>query len=68
MNLFYRSRDVYHTCYDLSGLSVAQNSPCSLVIGPKHVNYVELVHPLYNLVISSAMEGLTHFGLLPIPH
>ncbi|XP_033214096.1 protein farnesyltransferase subunit beta [Belonocnema kinseyi] len=62
-----KSRDVYHTCYDLSGLSIAQNSPLPLIIGPDYINSVEPIHPLYNLAISSAQEGLTYFGSLPLP-
>lgn len=63
----FRPRDVYHTCYALSGLSVAQNSPVPVVIGKRQTNAVEIVHPVYNLVQSSASAALNYFNKLTIP-
>lgn len=60
-------RDLYHTCYALSGLSVAQNSPRQLIIGSPNLNLVEIIHPVYNLVLSSAANALKYFNTLPIP-
>ncbi|XP_012259865.2 protein farnesyltransferase subunit beta [Athalia rosae] len=62
-----KPRDVYHTCYALSGLSVAQNSPSPLVIGKREVNSVDIVHPVYNLVQTSAAAALIYFNELTIP-
>lgn len=62
-----KNRDIYHTCYTLSGLSIAQNSPEPLIIGSKVTNSVQIIHPVYNLVVSSATNALKYFGALPIP-
>lgn len=63
-----KSRDFYHTCYTLSGLSVAQHSPAEdspLVLGPSEEegggdNEVEKVHPLFNVTLG-ALEGARQF-------
>ena len=60
-----KSRDFYHTCYTLSGLSVAQHSPAEespLVLGPseENENEVEKVHPLFNVTLG-ALEGARQF-------
>ncbi|XP_003705898.1 farnesyl transferase beta subunit [Megachile rotundata] len=60
-------RDIYHTCYALSGLSVAQNSPRKLIVGSPNLNLVEIINPVYNLVHSSAANALEYFNTLPIP-
>lgn len=62
-----KSRDVYHTCYALSGLSVAQNSECPLITGPQDINSVKPIHSVYNLELSTVMNGLAYFKLLPDP-
>lgn len=62
-----KNRDIYHTCYALSGLSIAQNSPRRLIIGPPSLNTVEIIHPVYNLVLSAAENALKYFDELPIP-
>lgn len=62
-----KSRDMYHTCYALSGLSVAQNSPEPIIIGPPNMNLVPVIHPVYNLVLSSAANALKYFNTLPVP-
>ncbi|XP_053976993.1 protein farnesyltransferase subunit beta-like [Hylaeus volcanicus] len=59
--------DLYHTCYALSGLSVAQNSPWSVVIGPRTTNLVNIIHPVYNLVMPCANKALEYFDSLQIP-
>ena len=71
-----KSRDFYHTCYTLSGLSVAQyllsksedkdNSKNTLVIG-HHTNKVEPTHPLYNICIEGAMAASDFFNELSVP-
>lgn len=54
-----KSRDYYHTCYCLSGLSTAQYSwshrigtppPPAAVLGP-FTNLLEPIHPLFNVVL-----------------
>lgn len=55
--------DYYHTCYALSGLSVAQHNPFysdvpSVVFGDPE-NKIEVTHPVYNITpvkVQSAME------------
>lgn len=66
-----KSRDFYHTCYCLSGLSVCQyinletadSSPIAQeVLGP-YSNLLEQTHPLYNVVLEryySARELFSH--------
>lgn len=46
-----RPRDYYHTCYNLSGLSIAQNSMSSslYVGGVGSMNKVRTVHPIFNV-------------------
>lgn len=72
MNVFFlfflfRSRDIYHSCYGLSGLSIGQNSPTPLIIGRRNQNSVEIIHPLYNLVLSSVAKATNHFSKLSLP-
>ncbi|KOX79810.1 Protein farnesyltransferase subunit beta [Melipona quadrifasciata] len=61
-----KSQDVYHTCYALCGLSIAQNSPWPLIIGSANTNLVKIIHPLYNLENSCAVNALKYFNTLPI--
>ncbi|XP_022879312.1 protein farnesyltransferase subunit beta isoform X2 [Olea europaea var. sylvestris] len=64
-----KSRDHYHTCYCLSGLSVSQYS-CTKDVGspplPQDVlgpysNLLERVHPLYNVVLDRYYEANEFF-------
>lgn len=64
---FHRNRDIYHTCYVLSGLSVAQNSPTKSIIGMRPANKVEVIHPVYNVEYSAAKTAQEYFLTLPIP-
>jgi len=64
---FLRSRDIYHTCYALSGLSIAQNSPVKSIIEMKHMNRVEVIHPVYNVEYHAARKAQEYFSTLPIP-
>lgn len=64
---FLRNRDIYHTCYVLSGLSVAQNSPIKSIVGMRHANKVEVIHPVYNVEYSAAKKAHEYFPTLPIP-
>ncbi|XP_050103925.1 protein farnesyltransferase subunit beta-like isoform X4 [Malus sylvestris] len=64
-----KSRDFYHTCYCLSGLSVCQHilsndedSPVSprAVMGP-YSNLLEPIHPLFNVVLEKYHEARAFF-------
>lgn len=61
-----KSRDCYHTCYNLSGLSVAQH--CSgddePAFGSTQHSRVEATHPVYNIRISRVREVLSYFKQL----
>lgn len=63
-----KSRDFYHTCYALSGLSVSQHiwsDDVSLlmpraVLGP-YSNLLEPIHPLFNVVLERYHEARDFF-------
>ncbi|XP_030553571.2 protein farnesyltransferase subunit beta [Rhodamnia argentea] len=64
-----KSRDFYHTCYCLSGLTVCQYSWSKsadsaalpwAVVGPSS-NLVESIHPLHNVVLSKYHEANEFF-------
>ncbi|KAI1287636.1 Protein farnesyltransferase subunit beta [Halotydeus destructor] len=57
-----RNRDFYHTCYNLSGLSVAQNSMSGNLIvgGVGDMNRVVPVHPVFN-INDDAVQFATNF-------
>ena len=73
-----KSRDFYHTCYCLSGLSVAQHSALRggggggsgggvvEVLGEPQ-NELPLLHPLYNLRASRVEAARAVFAALPDP-
>jgi len=51
----FRTKDFYHTCYCLSGLSVAQHfadgkHACTRVIGNKEINEVVCIHLYFCIV------------------
>ncbi|XP_024032781.1 protein farnesyltransferase subunit beta-like isoform X2 [Morus notabilis] len=67
-----KSRDYYHTCYCLSGLSVCQRyqtedeetAPVrSAVLGP-YSNLLEPVHPLFNVVLKQYYQAHEFFRSL----
>lgn len=54
-----KPEDLYHTCYTLSGLSIAQNFNSTkqpIIIGTPN-NEVQLTHPLYNISPKSVMKA-----------
>ncbi|XP_076631836.1 farnesyl transferase beta subunit [Colletes latitarsis] len=59
--------DIYHTCYALSGLSIAQMSPRPQIIESNLENKLELIHPLYNLEHTCVIKAMKYFHLRPIP-
>jgi len=67
-----KGRDYYHTCYALSGLSVAQyimsaTSPDDANVIGVDTNKVKPTHPLYNVTLDSAISASAFFDKLPIP-
>ncbi|XP_012283379.1 protein farnesyltransferase subunit beta isoform X2 [Orussus abietinus] len=62
-----KNSDLYHTCYAISGLSIAQHSRQSVIVGHPNLNRVGVIHPVFNLIISTVSGALTYFGELPIP-
>lgn len=63
-----KPRDVYHTCYTLSGLSVAQHPPVGKpdVIG-SYDNLLAPLHPVYNIGLDRVKDALEYFMQLPVP-
>ncbi|XP_065051616.1 protein farnesyltransferase subunit beta-like isoform X2 [Rhopilema esculentum] len=65
-----KSRDFYHTCYCLSGLSIAQNFIGDEVQNTKVVgsnkNLLKPTHPAYNICVESAYEALEYFRQRPL--
>ncbi|KAG7283042.1 hypothetical protein CRUP_012935, partial [Coryphaenoides rupestris] len=66
-----KSRDFYHTCYCLSGLSIAQHFGNmdlhhELILG-KQENRLAPTHPVYNICPEKVAQALQHFHQLPVP-
>lgn len=67
-----KSRDYYHTCYCLSGLSIAEHfivddiKESDDIVGGKQ-NVLQPLHPIYNICLESAHEALCYFNRLPVP-
>ncbi|XP_075591428.1 farnesyl transferase beta subunit isoform X2 [Dermatophagoides farinae] len=55
-----KNRDFYHTCYTLSGLSIAQNSFNSRIVIGVSDNLVEPIHPVFNIPCQS-LEALREY-------
>ena len=66
-----KSRDYYHTCYSLSGLSVAQHFIGDGVKNTKlcggNQNLLDPIHPIFNVCIQSAEDALGYFKNLTVP-
>ena len=66
-----KSRDFYHTCYCLSGLSVSQHfvnrRHTKLTVVGSEDNLLQPIHPLYNICVEPVVQALHHFKKLPIP-
>ncbi|ETE72721.1 Protein farnesyltransferase subunit beta [Ophiophagus hannah] len=65
------SRDFYHTCYCLSGLSIAQHFGSGdllheVVLGVPE-NRLQPTHPVYNISPGKVMQAVMHFLKKPIP-
>ncbi|XP_045551511.1 protein farnesyltransferase subunit beta [Salmo salar] len=66
-----KSRDFYHTCYCLSGLSVAQHFGNmdlhhELIVG-REENRLAPIHPVYNICPEKVAQAIQHFHQLPVP-
>ncbi|XP_061072903.1 protein farnesyltransferase subunit beta-like [Conger conger] len=66
-----KSRDFYHTCYCLSGLSIAQHFKIrdvhhKLILG-KEENRLAPTDPVYNICPEKVAQALEHFNLFPVP-
>lgn len=65
-----KSRDFYHTCYCLSGLSISQHcygNSTIIDIADCPEDILEPIHPAFNIVASKAEAALKHFSALPPP-
>ncbi|KAJ4928626.1 hypothetical protein JOQ06_004256, partial [Pogonophryne albipinna] len=66
-----KSRDFYHTCYCLSGLSIAQHFGNmdlhhEMILGEEE-NRLAPTHPVYNICPEKVSKALQHFHQLPLP-
>uniref|UniRef100_A0A7N4P4V5 Protein farnesyltransferase subunit beta n=1 Tax=Sarcophilus harrisii TaxID=9305 RepID=A0A7N4P4V5_SARHA len=66
-----KSRDFYHTCYCLSGLSIAQHFGsgeilCDVVLGVPE-NRLQPTHPVYNIAPDKVVQAVMYFLQKPIP-
>ena len=64
-----KRRDFYHSCYCLSGLSVAQSSAQegdALSFGHERQARVHATHPVYNIRIERAQAIVDHFASLAL--
>uniref|UniRef100_A0A8C1NWK9 Protein farnesyltransferase subunit beta n=2 Tax=Cyprinus carpio TaxID=7962 RepID=A0A8C1NWK9_CYPCA len=66
-----KSRDFYHTCYCLSGLSIAQHFGNKdlhneLILG-RDENRLAPTHPVYNICPEKVARAIEHFHRLPVP-
>lgn len=68
-----KNRDFYHTCYCLSGLSIAENfigcdaQHDNVKVTGAGRNVLKPIHPIYNICVDSAADALEHFIKLPVP-
>ena len=61
-------RDHYHTCYALSGLSIAQNFGKPVVFEGDEANRLLPSHPIYNIREDKLNQAKEHFQALPSDH
>ncbi|GBN51621.1 Protein farnesyltransferase subunit beta [Araneus ventricosus] len=66
-----KTKDYYHTCYALSGLSVAQHFHNGIkgqdtVVG-HYDNELIPTHPIYNICVPSAIQAIQYFQHLTYP-
>nr|XP_006632568.1 PREDICTED: protein farnesyltransferase subunit beta-like [Lepisosteus oculatus] len=66
-----KSRDFYHTCYCLSGLSIAQHFGSreiyhELILGNDE-NRLAPTHPVYNICPEKVAQAIRYFHQMPVP-
>ena len=61
------SSDYYHTCYSLSGLSLAQHSGGEKCIVGHEDNELEVTHPLLNITSVAAEAAFSYFKKFKVP-
>lgn len=62
-----KPRDFYHSCYNLSGLSVAQHvlseNGIPVIYGdPSNRNVLKPTHPIFNIQVSHVDAAIDFFG------
>ncbi|CAG9860695.1 unnamed protein product [Phyllotreta striolata] len=62
-----KNRDLYHTCYTLSGLSVAQHFLDKICLLGHKGNQVMPTHPLYNIRPDHVRKALLYFSQFQFP-
>ncbi|XP_053553690.1 protein farnesyltransferase subunit beta-like [Bombina bombina] len=64
-----KSRDFYHTCYCLSGLSIAQHfgSGHEIILGVP-ANRLKPTHPVYNIGPDKVAQAVMHFMKKEVPN
>ena len=63
-----KPRDFYHTCYCLSGLSVAQHYGDGAVVGDSEANLIARTHPIFNVRHDMISKALKYFSEMPCTH
>ncbi|CAN0134036.1 unnamed protein product [Scytosiphon promiscuus] len=65
-----KPRDFYHTCYTLSGLSVAQHclSDRSPTVVGNSSNLLRRTNPVYNIAEDKVSRAVSYFAALPSDH
>ncbi|KAJ1103603.1 hypothetical protein NDU88_001024 [Pleurodeles waltl] len=66
-----KARDFYHTCYCLSGLSIAQHYGGGeilheVIVGAPE-NRLQPTHPVYNIAPDKVLQAVMHFLQKPVP-
>jgi protein farnesyltransferase subunit beta len=61
-----KSRDYYHTCYGLSGVSIAQHCPTGQIqnLCEDEESLLKPTHPIFNITVDQAEDALKHFKSL----
>lgn len=62
-----RYPDFYHTCFCLSGLSLAQHGLAQDQLIGSPTNLLKPIHPVYNLTIDAVELAKSHFSVPFIP-
>ncbi|GIL78989.1 hypothetical protein Vretimale_100 [Volvox reticuliferus] len=59
--------DFYHTCYCLSGLSIAQHAPGSHAMGHRETNLLRRTDPAVNVVEDKLAAAKVYYTARPLP-